>query len=117
MVTDGYAMYAYLSKDNEFTHVMVDHKKGEYVKGGFHTNGIENFWSLLKRGIIGIFHQVSPWYLQRYCDEFAYRYNHRKIKDADRFTLACRNLEGRLTYNNLVYGQETKPEKTTSKEG
>ena len=43
MVTDGYAMYAFLSKGSDFTHVIVDHKKGEYVKGGFHTNGIENF--------------------------------------------------------------------------
>jgi transposase-like protein len=68
MVTDGYAMYAYLKNSKEFTYVVVDHQKGEYVKGGFHTNGIENFWSLLKRGIIGIFHQVSPWHLKRYCD-------------------------------------------------
>jgi transposase-like protein len=65
MVTDGYAMYSYLKNSKEFTHVLVDHSKGEYVRGGFHTNGIENFWSLLKRGIIGIFHQVSPWHLQR----------------------------------------------------
>ena len=78
MVSDKFAMYAFLSKGNEFTHVVVDHSKGEYVKGGFHTNGIENFWSLLKRGIIGIFHQVSPWHLQRYCDEFAARYNSRQ---------------------------------------
>ena len=102
MVTDSYAMYAFLSKGNEFTHVVVDHKKGEYVKGGFHTNGIENFWSLLKRGIIGIFHQVSPWHLQRYCDEFAARYNSRDIKDNERFDLALQNSIGRLKYNQLI---------------
>ena len=90
MVTDGYAMYAYLKNSKEFTHVVVDHSKGEYVKGGFHTNGIENFWSLLKRGIIGIFHQVSPKHLQRYCDEFPARYNTRRIKGHERFDFdAC----------------------------
>jgi hypothetical protein len=102
MVTDGYAMYAYLKNSKEFTHVVVDHSKGEYVKGGFHTNGIENFWSLLKRGIIGIFHQVSPWHLQRYCDEFAARYNTRKIKDHQRFDLALQNSQGRLKYADLI---------------
>lgn len=102
MVTDGHAMYGYISKGNDFTHVMVDHGKGEYVKGGFHTNGIENFWSLLKRGIIGIFHQVSPWHLQRYCDEFAARYNSRKILDNERFDLALQNSDGRLKYNQLI---------------
>src|SRR6202000_420353 len=94
MVTDGYSMYAFLGQDDKFKHVMVDHKAGQYVKGGFHTNGIENFWSLLKRGIIGIFHYVSPQHLQRYCDEFAARYNSRQIEDAERFDLFLRKSEG-----------------------
>lgn len=102
MVTDGYVIYGYLKNSKDFTHVVVDHSKGEYVKGGFHTNGIENFWSLLKRGIIGIFHQVSPWHLQRYCDEFAARYNTRKIKDHERFELAIQGSDGRLKYNTLI---------------
>lgn len=102
MVTDGYAMYAYLGEDEKFHHVMVNHAKGEYVRAGFHTNGIENFWSLLKRGIIGIFHQVSPWHLQRYCDEFASRYNSRKIKDHERFDLALQGFDGRLKYQQLI---------------
>ena len=102
MVTDGYAMYAFLSKGTEFKHVIVDHKSGQYVNGGFHTNGIENFWSLLKRGIIGIFHQVSPQHLQRYCDEFAPRYNTRKLKDHERFDQTLQNSEGRLKYNELI---------------
>lgn len=102
MVTDGYAMYAYLSKGTEFTHVVVDHTKGEYVKGGFHTNGIENFWSLLKRGILGIYHQVSPWHLQRYCDEFAARFNSRLLRDDERFSLSLQNSDGRLKYNQLI---------------
>lgn len=102
MVTDGYAMYAFLGKGDKFKHVMVDHSAGQYVNGGFHTNGIENFWSILKRGIIGIFHQVSPQHLQRYCDEFAARYNSRKITDAERFELSISNSEGRLTYSQLI---------------
>ncbi len=57
VVTDGYAMYAYLKNSKELTHLVVDHSKGEYVKGGFYTNGIEDFGTF---GIIGIFHQVSP---------------------------------------------------------
>lgn len=102
MVTDGYSMYAFLGKEDRFKHVMVDHSSGQYVNGGFHTNGIENFWSLLKRGIIGIFHQVSPQHLQRYCDEFAARYNTRKIKDHERFELSIQNSEGRLKYSQLI---------------
>ncbi|HEX7757400.1 MAG TPA: IS1595 family transposase, partial [Niabella sp.] len=102
MVSDSLGMYAYLSKNGEFTHVIVDHGKGEYVKGKFHTNSIENFWSQLKRGLYGIYHQVSPSHLQRYCDEFALRYNTRKIADNERFDLSLQRSEGRLTYNRLI---------------
>jgi hypothetical protein len=87
MVTDGYAMYAFLKNSKEFTHVVVDHKAGQYVNSGFHTNGIENFWSLLKRGIIGIYHQP---------------FQHSQIKDHERFELSIRNSEGRLKYNQLI---------------
>jgi len=102
VVTDGYAMYAFLGQDDRFKHVMVDHSAGQYVNGGFHTNGIENFWSLLKRGIIGIFHQVSPQHLQRYCDEFAARYNTRKINDNERFEHYIKRSNGRLKYYQLI---------------
>ena len=107
-VTDGYAMYAYLGRDDKFKHVMVDHCNGQYVNGGFHTNCIENFWSLLKRGIIGIFHQVSPQHLQRYCDEFAARYNTRKIKDSERCEYYVHRSERRLKYAQLI-GKELPP--------
>ncbi|WP_026769601.1 IS1595 family transposase [Asinibacterium sp. OR53] len=102
MVTDSYSMYAFLSKENNFTHVVIDHSKGQYVNGKFHTNGVENFWSLLKRGLYGIYHQVSPQHLQRYCDEFAARYNTRRIADNERFDVSLQNSEGRLTYNRLI---------------
>jgi len=81
---------------------VVNHSQDEYVKDGFHTNSIEGFWSLLKRGIYGIYHQVSEKHLQRYCDEFAARYNTRKIADNERFQNAVQNSEGRLKYNQLI---------------
>lgn len=85
-----------------YKQVVVKHSDGEYVRGAFHTNTIEGFWSLLKRGIYGIYHQVSPKHLQRYCDEFAARYNSRDIKDNERFELSVKNSAGRLTYNQLT---------------
>lgn len=86
----------------DYNHVVVNHAEGQYVQNGFHTNGIENFWSILKRGIYGIYHQVSPKHLHRYCDEFAARYNSREIKDNQRFELSIQNTEGRLKYKNLI---------------
>lgn len=68
----------------------------------FHTNNIENFWSLLKRGIVGIYHFTSIKHLSRYCDEFAHRYNTRNIKDNDRFDFNISNSEGRLKYKDLI---------------
>jgi hypothetical protein len=63
---------------------------------------IENFWSLLKRGVIGIYHYTSAKHLDRYCTEFAHRYNTRKIKDNDRFDFNISNSEGRLKYKDLI---------------
>ena len=101
MVTDAYAMYNRVGK--KFNHVIVNHSNGQYVDANrFHTNNIENFWSILKRGIYGIYHQVSPKHLQRYCDEFGYRYNTRDIKDTARFEFTVRNSEGRLKYKELI---------------
>ncbi|MCW3073433.1 MAG: family transposase [Flaviaesturariibacter sp.] len=100
--TDGFGAYKDLNK--EFAvHGTVDHANGEYVLNGIvHTNSIEGFWSILKRGLYGIYHQVSEKHLQRYCDEFSARYNTRDIKDNERFELAVKNSEGRLTYNTLI---------------
>jgi transposase-like protein len=83
-------------------HIAVNHTEFEYVREGWHTNQIEGFFSLFKRGIIGIYHYASPKHMQRYCDEFSYRYNTRKIKDADRFQLTMQNTKGRLTYARLI---------------
>jgi hypothetical protein len=62
-------------------HEAVDHRAKEYVRGQVHTNKIENFWSLLKRGIIGTYHNVSAKYLPLYLNEFQFRFNNRKNKD------------------------------------
>lgn len=70
--------------------------------GKVHTNNIENFWSVMKRGVHGIYHQISYKHLQRYCDEFSYRYNTRKLIDADRFVLSLQNMERRLTWVDLT---------------
>lgn len=67
------------------SHEAVNHSGGEYVRGDAHTNTVEGYFSILKRGIVGTFHHVSPQHLQRYATEFDFRYNHRetRVKDAD----------------------------------
>lgn len=83
-------------------HQMVNHKAGEYVRGDVHTNTIESAFSLLKRGIIGNFHKVSIKHLQRYLNEFSYRFNRRE--DADAFIQTVRRLCGfkPLTFTDLT---------------
>ena len=103
MVTDGYAMYKFIANTDRNKHEVVNHISGEYVnERGFHTNTVEGFFSILKRGIYGIYHQVSEKHLQAYCNEFSARYNTRKIKDNLRFQESIKNSEGRLKYNDLI---------------
>ncbi|GAC1302282.1 MAG: IS1595 family transposase [Mucilaginibacter sp.] len=102
VVTDAYRSYNGLAKT--YNHTTVKHTENNFITiGDDHTNNIEGFWSLLKRGIVGIYHQVSPKHLHRYCHEFGYRYNSRQIKDVVRFEDAIKNVNGkRLTYANLI---------------
>lgn len=100
VVTDEWPAYKGLS--TQYSHVVINHRDNEYVRGAFHTNTIEGFWSLLKRGIYGIYHQVSPKHLHRYCDEFAFRYNSRKNGSTERFDVSLKRTEGRLTYKQLI---------------
>jgi transposase-like protein len=88
---------------DEFQHEVIDHAV-EYVRGEVHTNGLENFWSLLKRGIHGTYVSVEPYHLFRYLDEQAFRYNNRKgLNDGERFDIAVRRIVGkRLTWNQLT---------------
>lgn len=104
----GSALYtdlllSYQGLAGDFAHQVVDHAV-EYVDGQVHTNGLENFWSLLKRGISGTYVSVEPFHLFRYLDEQAYRYNNRKeMDDFDRFKLACSQVVGkRLTWDALT---------------
>jgi hypothetical protein len=80
----------------------VNHLEDEYARGDIHTNTIEGYFSLLKRGIYGIYHSVSPKHLHRYCDEFAYRYNVRKGTEEGKFNWAFLTCNSRLTYKNLI---------------
>src|ERR1019366_8579827 len=87
---------------DEFQHGAVDHAV-QYVDGKIHTNGLENFWSLLKRGLHGPYVSVEPFHLFRYLDEQSYRFNNRKLTDAERFDLAVKGIVGkRLTFDQLT---------------
>jgi transposase-like protein len=106
LFTDDWQAYFGLSP--EYAHQMVNHAD-EYVSGKVHTNGLENFWSLLKRGLKGTYVSVEPFHLFRYLDEQMFRYNNRKsdtgekLTDADRFSLAVSKIVGkRLTFAALT---------------
>jgi transposase-like protein len=93
----------------EYTHQVINHAE-TYVNGQIHTNGMENFWSLLKRGLKGTYVSVEPFHLFRYVDEQVFRYNNRKdMTDAERFELLCSKITGkRLTYDELIAKESKK---------
>ncbi len=107
--TDEHSGYDGL--DSEYQHMVINHGEA-YVKGTVTTNRIENFWSLLKRGIKGTYVSVEPFHLFRYVDEQAFRFNHRKDErgDGGRFSTVMGQVEGkRLTYRKLI----AEPQPTT----
>jgi transposase-like protein len=98
----------YRSLPNDYIHEFVNHME-KYVNGQVHTNGLENFWSLLKRGLSGTYVAVEPFHLHRYVDEQVFRYNHRKdengnkLSDSDRFEKALSQIAGkRLTFAEVT---------------
>ena len=96
--TDGETGYAGLPN-----HEAVKHTVGEYVRGMAHTNGIESFWSMLKRGYHGTYHQMSPQHLGRYVGEFAGRHNQRPDDTVDQMAAMVRGMDGkRLRYRDLT---------------
>jgi transposase-like protein len=100
LYTDALASYDGL--EGEFFHKVVDHAV-EYVNGKAHTNGLENFWSLLKRGLKGTYVSVAPYHLFRYLDEEVFRYNQRKTDDFNRFRAVLSQIVNRrLSYNQLI---------------
>jgi len=107
-VTAGAALYSdalqsYEGLATDYAHQVVDHAT-QYVDGRVHTNGLENFWSLLKRGVSGTYVSVEPFHLFRYLDEQMFRFNNRKdMSDGDRFSLAVSQIVGkRITFAQLT---------------
>jgi transposase-like protein len=100
LYTDSLPSYSGLAQD--YAHAVVDHAVA-YVDGRVHTNGLENFWSLLKRGISGTYVSVEPFHLFRYLDEQSFRFNNRKGNDSSRFSRAVSQIVGkRLTFAELT---------------
>jgi transposase-like protein len=103
-VEAGSALYtdsllSYKGLESAYAHQVIDHAV-KYVDGNVHTNTLENFWALLKRGISGTYVSVEPFHLFRYLDEQAYRFNNRKMTDAERFDAAVKGIVGkRLTFD------------------
>jgi len=96
--TDSASAYAGMPN-----HAAVKHSAGEYVNGQIHTNGVESFWSMLKRAHKGTFHKLSPKHLQRYVNEFAGRHNIRELDTLHQMAFIARRLAGkRLTYAALI---------------
>lgn len=108
------ALLSYEGLATDYAHKVVDHAV-QYVDGRVHTNGLENFWSLLKRGISGTYVSVEPFHLFRYLDEQTFRYNNRKdLNDGQRFQLAMTQIGGkRLTYSELTGKDESPRHETT----
>jgi transposase-like protein len=106
-VEAGAALYtdfllSYDGLESDYAHQVIDHAVS-YVEGNVHTNGLENFWSLLKRGISGTYISVEPFHLFRYLDEQMYRFNNRKMTDGERFSAAVAGIVGkRLTFDQLT---------------
>jgi transposase-like protein len=111
--TDGWAGYDALAA-KDYIHETVNHME-EYVRGQVHTQGIDNFWSLLKRGLTGTYVAVEPFHLDRYVDEQAFRYNNRAtpdnpLNDSDRFALIVSQIVGRrITYKELTGKTAARP--------
>ena len=100
LMTDDAGQYRHMSRD--FTHETVNHGIGEYVRGDAHTNTVEGYFSVMKRGITGVYHHVSPQHLKRYLAEYDFRYNERaalNVSDAERAAKAVAGVVGkRVTY-------------------
>jgi len=103
VVTDQHGGYIGLAKEG-YKHVRVNHSLGQYVIGKDHTNGIESFWALLKRGHYGIYHYMSPKHLHRYVNEFAFRQNAKEAGTMGFIEATIGRMTGkRLTYKGLIH--------------
>lgn len=99
LYTDEYLGYKGIAK--LYNHAVVKHQAGQYVDGQAYTNGLEGFWSILKRGIFGIYHFASKKHLQDYIDEFVFRYNTRDYDTSESFITLLNNMTVRTRYTDL----------------
>ena len=106
IMTDELPSYSGIGQEFNGGHETVNHSIGEYVRGLFHTNTDESFFALLKRGVHGTFHHISKLHLHRYCDEFSFRWNGRKVNDGERAVLAIRGAEGKRLVYKLAIAKE-----------
>lgn len=103
IMTDEWKSYIGIGKEFAGGHGVVKHSEGEFRRGNIHTNTAESYFALLKRGVMGIFHHVSKHQLHRYCDEFSFRWNYRKVCDGERAIAVVRGIKGkRLSYRKLA---------------
>jgi transposase-like protein len=103
IMTDEWHAYKGIGKSFKGGHRVIKHKDKQYVNGDITTNTAESYFSLLKRGVHGTFHHISKHHLHRYCDEFCFRWNNRKINDGERAESAIRGADGkRLTYKRAT---------------
>ena len=99
-------LHAYRALNRDFNHKSVNHSIGEYARGDVHINTVEGYFSLLKRGIAGVFHHVSKKHLHRYLSEFDFRYNMRKQDDGVLASMLLNKVEGK----RLMYREPASPE-------
>lgn len=98
--TDEYLGYNRISQC--YLHAVVRHKLSQYVDGEAFTNSIEGFWSLVKRGLLGIYHFTSKKHLQKYLDEFVFHFNTRYLSESERFERLLTNMTVRTRYRDLI---------------
>ncbi|MCA9311007.1 MAG: IS1595 family transposase [Phycisphaerales bacterium] len=103
LMSDEHFGYIKVGQEFEGGHERIQHKNHIYVRGDVTTNTVEGFFSILKRGINGVYHNVSRKHLQRYLDEFEFRYNHRKVEDGERVVAAIQGADGK----RLMYREPT----------
>ena len=100
LISDGSGIYSKLYQEY-MDHQIISHNRGEYVRGQYHTNTIEGYWSILKRTISGTYNNVSRKHMNRYCKEVDFRYNTRNNTTEERINLTLQNCDGRLKYKEL----------------
>lgn len=112
IMTDESRLYANLGRRG-FKHDIVIHSDKEWIRGDCHTQSIDSFWGLLKRGVVGTFHQISIKHLDRYIQEFSYRFNNRSNQEFFGITVAALVLGIPLPYKKLIASVQTSAPETS----